>query len=86
MDTSRLHASLPKLRIPSTHPTRAGARRVTDASLMHLAGLAVTHGQTTPVEGLAAPGPARCLPPAFPQQLTSLAINHTAATGELMWG
>lgn len=66
----------------STHPTRAGARRVTDAGLMHLAGLAAT----TQVRGLATPGPVACLLPAFPQQLTSLAINHTAATGELMWG
>lgn len=55
---------------------------MTDAGLMHLAGLAAT----TQVRGLATPGPVACLLPAFPQQLTSLAINHTAATGELMWG
>lgn len=56
---------------------RAGSRRVTDAGVMRLAGLAVT----TQVQGLAAQGPAAPLPPAFYQQLTSLAINHTAATG-----
>lgn len=52
---------------------------MTDAGLLHLAGLAVT----TQVQGLAAPGPSTPLPPTFHRQLTSLAVNHTAATGGL---
>lgn len=55
----------------------AGSRRVTDVGVMYLAGLTVT----TQVQSLAAPGPVAPLPPAFHRQLTSLAMNHTAATG-----
>jgi hypothetical protein len=58
------------------HLAITGSRRVTDAGVMHLAGLAVT----TQVQGLAAAGPAAPLLPVFHRQLTSLAINHTAAT------